>query len=86
MNAKITYKVRFIKHPWSGGTDAWCLAKETIPKLGEPFSEPVAVFNFDSEARLFQSHVLTEDPEAKVIGIAPGMQDSFRLNKEVPRG
>jgi hypothetical protein len=86
MMAKITYKVRFMKCPWGGGNDAWCLVKETIPELGEPFSEPVAVFNFDSEARLFQAHVLTVDPEANVIGIAPGMQDSFRLSKEISRG
>ena len=60
MNAKITYRMDYRLHPWSEdkrmqGVKIWCLLEVVTPSHGvNETSNPIAVFNLDSEAERFQ--------------------------------
>jgi len=49
MNAKISYGVVWMLHPWdddrrAAGVKAWCLVKVTKPEAGPILEEAVAIF------------------------------------------
>jgi hypothetical protein len=74
MKASITYRVGRILHPWdkkmaNNGEYAWCLIKVITPEMGRVTEEPVAIFNFDSEARMFQGHVYASKLDGKLVEI-----------------
>lgn len=72
MKAEIMYSVHNIAHPWDAkarkeGVMVYCLCREVrlpvMPGLanGHQVSwEPVALFNLDSEARMFDRFCITE--------------------------
>lgn len=79
MNAKISYKVDCLPHPWnekhrSEGVHAWCLVKVTTPAYGDKREEAVAIFNFDSEAEQFQAEVIISGLES-LIGITDATKE-----------
>ena len=79
MKATITYKVANIEYPWNSerrgnGEKAWCLIKVTTPELGRVLEEPVAMFNVDSEATMFQGHIYTSGAK-ELIGIDPNIEE-----------
>lgn len=53
------YCMHFMPHPWDAkarknGVHAWCLVREVkVEGDTRPLSEPVAMFNLDSEAERF---------------------------------
>jgi hypothetical protein len=86
MNAKITYVVTSIPHPWDEkdrkvGVTAYCLVKRTTPEYGFPQDEPVAMFNFDSEARQFAAHVFLAGLEGKLVEMDRDLHDLFESQR-----
>lgn len=77
MNAKITYRIGNIPHPWNdnhraNGMMAWCLIKVIKPEVGSISlikEEPVAIFNLDSEAELFMAHIYASNLNGKLVEI-----------------
>ncbi len=74
MKAKITYRVGSLPHPFDSdqrakGIEAWCLIKMVVPSLGRKTEEPVAIFNFDGEARTFMAHVVAEGLDGSLVEI-----------------
>ena len=74
MKAKITYRVGSLPHPFDSerraqGIQAWCLIKVVVPSLGPKSEEPVAIFNFDGEARTFMAHVSAEGLDGLLVEI-----------------
>lgn len=74
MTAKIIYTMEYLPHPFdtkrrSEGEHAWCLCKQVIPEIGRETFEAVAIFNFDSEAQLFQNHVFLSNTSDTVVKI-----------------
>lgn len=59
MSAEVEYHIRNVPYPWDRkrqgrGDTAWCLVRDTRLESGRLVSqEPVAIFNFDSEAEVF---------------------------------
>lgn len=68
MKATIEYSMQWMPDPFNeerraAGGEAWVLCKVVRPDCGfvsliEVRLEPLAVFNFDSEAKLFQRHLI----------------------------
>lgn len=59
MDAKVEYQMVYLPHPWdeklrAKGVNAWCIVRK-VKIAGDtwPLSEPVALFNLDSEAERF---------------------------------
>jgi hypothetical protein len=82
VKADILYKVSNIPHPFDkaqrgGGVTAWCLVKVIKPKLGPELEEPVAIFNFNSEAELFMSHVFLAGLHDCLVKIDETMMEIF---------
>jgi hypothetical protein len=75
MNARISYKLARCPHPWNAAlrdqVDIWCLIKVITPEYGSITEEPVAIFNLDSEALLFQGVILSEGVERSIAIDAP---------------
>ena len=87
MNATISYRMEHIPHPFddkqrAAGVYAWCLVKWVTPELGESACEPVALFNLDSEAVMFQGHIASAGLN-KLIGIPEGMIAIFDSQKRI---
>lgn len=79
MKATITYKVDRVPHPWdkerrSTGEEAWCLVKVTTPEFGRVTEEPVAMFNVDSEAKMFQGYIHASGGK-ELIGIDSNIEE-----------
>ena len=85
MQATITYRVECIPHPWptdkNRGIDAWCLVKIVTPEMGPSQTEAVAIFNFDSEAELFQAHILASDLDGKLVTIDKDVRELYLERK-----
>ena len=82
MKATITYEMRYEPHPWNDGlakqgVRAWCLVKVTRPAIGPMSSEPVALFDRDSEAEVFQGHVLAESLDGQLLTIDPEVRELY---------
>ena len=63
MKARIFYKMEYLPDPWNEtrrkqGNTAWCLVKITVPEFGDRQHEPVAMFNLNSEAEMFQGEII----------------------------
>lgn len=75
MNAKITYEMRRVPHPFDkkmrdNNIEAWCLFEVITPAAGPRiYGEPIAIFNLDSQAERFQGHVFAEDLDGKLVTI-----------------
>lgn len=87
MNAKIKYKLENIPHPFDQkarkqGTMAWCLIKVVEPEIqgiANSTYEPVAIFNFNSEAELFMAHIFAEGLDKKLVEIDRDHRELFDL-------
>jgi len=72
-NAEVFYEIAFGPHPWwdkKKGTrpEAWILWRSTrVPGGLEKRSEPIAIFNFDSDARLFMEFIIAAGLEETLI-------------------
>lgn len=89
MNAKITYRVGRIYHPFNKARAnelVWCLIKVTKPELGESKEEAVALFNLDSEARTFQGHVYADGLDGQLVSIDRDVRELYEFYKEETRG
>lgn len=87
MNATVTYQLQFIPHPWNEksrkeGVSAWCLVRVMTPELGPRKEEPVAIFNLDSEAELFASHVFATKLDKKLVDIGRDFEQLCRLREK----
>lgn len=90
VNATITYEMAFIPHPWDNvqrahGVRAWCLLKMVTPEHGPTTQEPVAIFNMDTEAMIFQGHVLAAGLDGKLCRLDSDARELFELQKKVGR-
>ncbi len=88
MNAKITYKVSNIPYPWDekrkkAGDMIYALVKRTVPEYGYPTEEPVAVFNYDSEARQFAAHVFMAGLDGKLVEMDDDLRQLFNATKQL---
>lgn len=86
MNASISYAVRNLPHPWreeerKEGVHAWCLVKIIKPAIGPSTEEPVALFNWDSEAQLFMGHVLAAGLDGQLVSIDPDFVELQKLRQ-----
>ena len=86
MKATIIYMMQNIPHPWDNkmckaGIMCWCLVKITIPEIGNRTSEPVAMFNYDSEAETFQGHVYAMDLDEKLVTIDRDCRELFNSKR-----
>jgi len=84
MIATIRYKMAYLPHPWNTGSraegeKAWCLVKVVKPEHGATTEEPVAIFNWDSEAETFQGHVYAAGLDGKLIDIDRDVRELFEL-------
>lgn len=84
MKATITYRVEWHPHPWDAkqrarGVNAWCLVMVTTPEVGPKTVEPVAIFNFDSEAERFMGHVFASGLDGQLVSIDPNQKELFEL-------
>lgn len=61
------------------GTKAWCLVMVTTPEVGPKSAEPVAIFNWDSEAERFMGHVHAAALDGKLVTIDPTQRELFEL-------
>lgn len=82
MNATITYRIGSEPHPWdekrrAQGVVAYCLIKVITPDFGPKREEPVAIFNWDSEAEMFMGHVFADLLDGKLVTIDPGFRELF---------
>lgn len=83
MMACIKYTVEYILHPFDKkqaalGVKAWCLVKIVEPEIGTNMTwEPVAIFNYDSEASLFQGHVFASGTGDSVVKISRDCTELF---------
>lgn len=79
MKSQIKYVMEYLPHPWdekmrAKGEKIWCLVEVIVPEVGPKTSNPVAIFNYGSDAERFQGHVLTSgnglveiDPDLKEL-------------------
>jgi hypothetical protein len=90
VRAAITYSVENLPHPFdekqrAQGIHAWCIVKNVQPAMGIATAEPVAYFNFDSEAKTFQGHVLAEGLDGRLVTIDRDMREFLlRFRTEIP--
>jgi hypothetical protein len=91
MIATITYRMDYVPHPWDAkrrkeGTKAWCLMKVVTAESGQTADyEAVAIFNFDSEAELFQGHVVLEHLDGKLLTVDRSIAELIELRTRVRR-
>ncbi len=93
MNAKITYRLGRIPHPFNKekrgqGMEAMCLIKVTTYDLGTfPEEMPVAIFDLDSEADRFAAHVFLEKLNGKLVSIDRDTEEllKYRLEQDQKR-
>jgi hypothetical protein len=76
--------MEYIPHPWNEksrkkGIEAWCLVKRVKPEHGPVLAEPVAIFNYNSEAEIFMGHVFAEKLNGKLVSISDDMADMFEI-------
>jgi hypothetical protein len=85
MKATITYRVAFVSNPWGGPTNrsssAWCVVKVTTPELGSSEERAVAIFNLDSEAQAFMSHVYAAGLADSLVSIDPDFKELCDLRR-----
>lgn len=62
---------------------AYCLVKMVVPTFGESTWEPVAIFNYDSEATTFQGHVFAEGLDKKLVEIDDGVRQLFEAQRDL---
>lgn len=82
MTAQIVYRVDRLPHPFDpkqrrNGVYAYCLIKVVQPDVGNATEEPVAIFNFDSEAELFLAHVSTSEVEGKLVEMTRDQRELY---------
>lgn len=88
MNAKISYGVVWMLHPWdddrrAAGVKAWCLVKVTKPEAGPILEEAVAIFAWDREAEIFQGHVFSSEQDGVLVEISPDVRELFQNQKKI---
>lgn len=71
-NAEVYYEMAYGPDPWHKEgepvVDLWVLWKTTVPRLGlDRRQEPVAVFNLDSEARMFLNFIIDAGLEKALV-------------------
>jgi hypothetical protein len=66
------------------GTKAWCLVEVVTPQAGPPTHNPVAIFNFDSDAERFQGQVFAEGLDGKLLSIDRDVRRMFAMLSERP--
>lgn len=71
-NAEVYYEMACGPHPWwkDKGTcpEAWILWRCTKAPIGiEIRQEPIAIFNFDSDARQFMDFIIAAGLEEKLV-------------------
>ena len=74
MDAKIVYTLDRLPHPFNrkqreGGAYAWCLVKRVRPLVGRETKEPIAIFDFDSEAETFAGHIIATGLDGKLVKV-----------------
>ena len=86
MDAKITYAIRYVPHPYdkkqrAEGVHAWALLRVvTVAESFRPISEEtVAIFNWDSEAEIFMTHVLSAGLDGKLVDVDPDFRELQKL-------
>ena len=82
MKARIFYRMEQLPDPWNaerrmGGNEVWCLVKVTEPEYGDTITQPVAAFNLDSEALMFQGEILIEGYD-RLIEVPLPVKESFK--------
>ena len=90
MKASITYRMSFIPHPWAKNkwqkqVNAWCLIKVIRPEVGFSKEETVAIFNLDSEAELFQTHIFMENLDGKLLSIDDNVKELIKSMQKVDK-
>ncbi len=66
--ARIVYRMAYIPHPWddkrrADGVNMWCLVREVYDESVSFWvidAKPIAMFNFDSDAEIFQKYLVDE--------------------------
>jgi hypothetical protein len=84
MHARITYKMRYLPHPWNetrrtNGVKVWCLVKVVAPEHGPHMEHPVALFDYDLEAELFQAHVYGAGLDGPLVELDSNVRELFQL-------
>lgn len=81
MNATITYRLTYRPSPLCRCEDdrAYVLVKCVTPEIGDSTEQDVAIFNLDSEARLFAAHVFTSGLDGKLVDLDRNMRESLEL-------
>lgn len=91
MNAKITYRMAYCSSDLlseghrKAGVYAWHLMKVVQPELFGTYGsteEPVAIFNLNSEAELFQAHVFASGLNEKLVTIGPDLKELFEERRK----
>jgi hypothetical protein len=87
VNAKVTYKMQYVPHPFdvkqrAEGVRAWTLFEVTTPPAGPSTAVPIALFNFDSEAERFMGHVFADGLDGKLLEIDPKVRGLFEMQAE----
>lgn len=89
MTAKISYEIQELPHPYDekqrkDGVKAMCLVRVTRSAartwIGQ---EVVSMFNFDSEARLFQEHVMAEGLDGKLVVVEPSYRELYESTQRL---
>jgi hypothetical protein len=88
MNAKITYRVGSQPHPWdekarAKGVTAMCLIKVITADFGPMREEPVAIFNWDSEAEMFMGHIFAAGLDGKLVTIDSDYRKLFEYRAKI---
>lgn len=89
MTAQIRYEIQELPHPYDekmrkDGVKAMCLVRVTRSAAGTWIGqEPVAMFNYDSEARIFQEHVMAEGLDGKLVVVEPSYRELYESTQSL---
>jgi len=89
MTARITYAIQELPHPYdqelrNQGVKAYCLVRVTKSAAGTWIGqEVVSVFNYDSEARLFQEHVMAEGLDGKLVTVESSYRELYEATQSM---
>lgn len=84
MKVDLVYVLANIPHPWDeqqrkDGVKAWCLCRTMRTALREYTNyEPLAMFNLDSEARIFAEHVFLAGLNGSLVEIDRDLEKLFQ--------
>jgi len=81
MTATITYRLVYKQSEMSRMERAYHIVKIVTPELGEATEQDVALFNFDSEGRLFGAHVFACGLDGSLIDIDRSLRESMELER-----